>query len=74
MKRMEQLYFALVLMFILGVRDGKVALWKENDPASVRIFPCRAAMLPEDARAALERGIEIDSLEQLEQLAENYLS
>ena len=74
MKKRSQLYLTLILSFILGIHGENIALWKPGQPEPVKVFPCQAAMLPEDARAALERGIEIDSLEQLEQLAENYLS
>ena len=74
MKRFRHLYFTLLLAFILGVQDGKVALWKEGAPEPVRVFPYRAAMLPPEARSALEKGLRIESLEQLEELAENYLS
>lgn len=74
MKRYQHLYFALLLTFILGIRDGKIALWKNGEPEPVRVFPYRAQMLPPEARNALEKGIPIDSIEQLEELAENYLS
>ena len=74
MKRLTHLYFSLLLTFILGVRDGKVALWKEGQPEPVKVFPCRTAMLPPETRTALEKGIRIESMEDLEELAENYLS
>ena len=74
MKRYKHLYFALLLALILGIRDGRVALWKDGGADPVRVFPCRAGMLPPEARSALEQGIRIESLEQLEELAENYLS
>ena len=74
MKPLTQLYFALFLVFILGVKDGRVALWKDGQPEPVKVFPCRAAMLPPEARSALEKGIRIESMEDLEELAENYLS
>ena len=74
MKRFTHLYFALLLAFILGVRDGKVALWKDGVPEPVRVFPYRVEMLPPEARTALEKGVPIENPEQLEELAENYLS
>ena len=74
MKNLRHLYLALMLTYILGLHGENIALWVENDPEPVRIFPCRAEMLPPEARSALERGVAVDSLEELEALAENYLS
>ena len=74
MKKYRYVYLALMLSFILGIHEGKIALWKEGTADPVRVFPYRAAMLPADAREALKKGIPIDSIEQLEDLAENYLS
>ena len=74
MKKHRHIYLALVLSFILGIRDGNIALWKEGSAEPVRVFPCRAETLPPQARSALEQGIPIDSIDQLEALAENYLS
>ena len=39
MKRLSQLYFALFLVFILGVKDGKVALCRDGQPEPVKVFP-----------------------------------
>ncbi len=50
----------LLLGFILGLRGGRVALWKSDDPLPIRIFPWSAALLPEKIRSALERGIYVD--------------
>ena len=70
----RHLYLALILTFILGIREGNVALWKKGDPEPLRVFPYRVETLPPQAQAALERGISFDSLDELEALAENYLS
>lgn len=74
MKKIPHLYLALMLTFILGVRDGNIALWREGTAEPLRVFPYRVSTLPPEARAALEKGISIESREQLEALAENYLS
>ncbi len=67
--------FSCVLMFgfLLGIRNGKVALWKADDPTPIKVFPYYASALPRDAREALEKGIPIESLEDLETLLEKYL-
>ena len=74
MRKYRQLYLALILTFILGLREGNIALWKNGDTEPLRVFPYRVETLPPQARAALERGISFDSLDELEALAENYLS
>ena len=72
--KLKHLYLALILSFILGVRDGNIALWKKGAADPVRIFPYRADTLPLEAQQALQHGIPIHSIDQLEALAENYLS
>lgn len=73
MKNRSSVYLALALSFLLGIHNGRVALWTEgSEPA--KVFPCPVSMLPPEARAALEQGIRVESLEELEALAENYLS
>ena len=74
MKKHRQLYLTLILGFILGIRGGNIALWRSGSSEPLHIFPYRAEMLPPEARDALARGIPIEDLQQLEELAENYLS
>lgn len=74
MRNIRHIYLALILSFILGIHEGNIALWKKGSDDPVRVFPYRAGMLPPEARSALEKGIPIESIEQLEALAENYLS
>ena len=73
MKKYSHLYLALILSFILGIHEGNIALWKEGSASPERVFPYQARMLPPEARRALEQGIRFDSIEQLEDMAENYL-
>ena len=61
-------------VYLLGIHDGKIALWEGNDPEPSKVFPYRASMLPKVAREQLEKGIPIDSMEELRALAEAYLS
>lgn len=68
------LSLALVAVYLLGIHDGKIALWEGDDPEPVRVFPYRASMLPEEARKMLEQGIPIESMDELRKLAETYLS
>ena len=74
MKKYRQLYLTLILGFILGIRSGQIALWREGGTKPVHIFPYQVEMLPQEAQDALAEGIPIESIRQLEELAENYLS
>lgn len=64
----------VLLGFLLGIHEGKIALWKGNDPEPLRVFPYSAELLPETDQKALEKGIKIDSMKQLYSLLEDYLS
>ena len=59
--------------FLLGVYEGKIALWKDGSN-SPTVFPYRASLLPRDDRKKLEQGIRIENEDQLIQLLEDYLS
>lgn len=74
MKKKQYYSAALLLGFLLGIRDGKIALWNTHNPEPVEIFPYRAEYLPEADRQALEQGIHINNEEALHHLLEDYLS
>ena len=65
---------ALLAVYLLGIHDGKIALWSGDDPEPARVFPYSVATLPKEAREALELGIPINSMEDLNRLIEAYLS
>ena len=64
----------LLLGYLLGIHNGRVALWKAPDPEPVRVFPYAASLLPQDVRQALESGIRIETEAQLDQLLESLCS
>ncbi len=76
MKRSVRKIIPYLISFgvMLGVYRGQLALWKGDDPQPCKIFPCPVSMLPRDQRQALEKGIKIDSMEDLDRLLEAYLS
>ncbi len=65
---------ALCLSFLVGIRGGRVAIWKDDDPEPIKVLPYPVAMLPKEARQALTEGIQVESLDELYELAEKYLS
>ena len=64
----------LSLSLLLGVHNGNIALWQDDDPEPVRVFPYRVSVLPERDQALLEAGIQIESESRLHSLLEDYLS
>lgn len=64
----------LALGFLLGIHDGRIALWKGEDPEPVRIFPYSASLLPESDQALLRKGISIQSREDLTKILEDFCS
>lgn len=65
---------ALCFSLLLGLKDGKAAIWKDDDPEPVKIFPYPVSLLPKEAREALKNGIRFESEEELYELIDNYLS
>ena len=65
---------AFALIYLLGIKDGHIALWKDGNPEPVEIFPFRADMLPTADQELLRRGIQIDSSADLAELLQDYLS
>lgn len=66
---------SLVLFgFLVGVSNGRLALWKDGQAAPWKVFPCPVAALPIDTQRQLQQGIRVDSMEDLDRLLENLLS
>ena len=74
MKKKPFLPLLLCFSFLLGIRDGRIALWRSGEPEPVRIFPYRAEMLPPEDQQALENGIPITDEKALSSILEDYLS
>ena len=68
------LYSILLWGFLLGIHDGYIALWKDQDPEPVKVFPYKASNLPEADQRLLKRGISISQDSELTKLLEDYLS
>ena len=64
----------LLFGFILGIHEGKVALWKDGQKKPVTVFPYQASTLPEADQQRLKEGIHVDSLGELYKLIEDYFS
>lgn len=71
MKPKHLLTQLMLIGFLLGIHNGRVALWKEPDPEPFRVFPYPVSVLPDDVRQALEQGIHIESEADLDRLLEN---
>ena len=64
----------LLFGFLLGVYEGKIALWKDNQEKPIKVLPYQVSMLPEADQRVLRKGIHIDNLSQLYKMLEDYLS
>jgi len=74
MKNFSVLTCTLLLGFLLGIHDGRIALWKDNNPEPLKVFPYSAYLLPPADRRALEEGIRFENLDELKRMVEDYLS
>lgn len=75
MRRMMRHVAALAacMGFLLGIRNGKVTLWQDEDPHPVHVFDIRADSLPPADQVLLRRGIHLADQEELWHILENYL-
>ncbi len=73
MKKNTAAALILVLGFLLGIKDGYIALWKDGNQQP-QVFPYRAQMLPQEDQQRLKEGIRIKDSRELAQLLEDYLS
>lgn len=64
----------LIFAFLLGVKDGCIALWRVGEKDPLTVFPYRIASLPRADQIALKKGIYLASEEDLRTLIEDYLS
>lgn len=65
---------ALIAVYLLGVHDGKIALWCDEDPEPAKVFPYPVSILPDAEQEKLKKGIRIESMDDLNRLMEAYLS
>ena len=73
MKMLRLLCCIWILGYVLGIRDGFLALRTGNDSDLV-VFPYRAELLPEEDQRRLQEGIPIADCKELSRLLEDYLS
>lgn len=74
MRFQKHLAALLLAGYLLGIRGGHVALWKQDDPEPLRIFPWSAAMLPAKIRHALEQGIRVEAESDIGKLIEEMIA
>lgn len=72
--RKQFLSYLLLMGFLLGSYKGRLAVWKDDDPEPYRIYPCPVYLLPKEERDALQQGIRIESMDDLSNFLENFLS
>lgn len=74
-KRRSRFLCSLLLFgFLLGIHEGRVAIWRDEEEKPWRILPYPAIVLPSATQSQLKQGIRIETMEDLEQLLENLLS
>ncbi len=64
----------MILGFLIGAYNGRIALWKDNDPQPWKVFPYPISALPAQEQQALKNGIPVESMDDLNKLLENFLS
>ena len=64
----------LLFSFLLGSHNGRLAMWKDQDPTPCKVFPCPVAVLPRAVQEQLKAGIRLETMEDVNRLLENFLS
>lgn len=64
----------LMLTFFVGVHNGRLALWKDDDPTPCKVFPCPVLLLPTKVQEQLKYGVRLETIEDVNRLLENFLS
>lgn len=59
--------------FLLGAWNGRLAVWKDEDPQPVHVFDCRISSLPPADQILLRRGIPAANSQELAALIEDFL-
>ena len=72
MKKIPLVYSLLLLGFLLGIHEGRVALWKYEDPHPFVVFPYYAGLLPQDLQDNLKNGIRFDDENQIVEILKDY--
>lgn len=70
----QALCLPIILGFLLGTYNGRLAVWKGDDPEPYRVYPCPVYLLPQAEREMLQKGIRIDSMDDVSYFLENFLS
>ena len=68
------LCYIFLLCFLAGIHHGRIAIWQGEDPEPKWILPYSADFLPKSDLAALEKGIRIESSEELTRFLEDFCS
>lgn len=58
--------------FLIGIHNGRIGIWKDQDPTPFRVIPCPVFLLTPSQQSALADGIRIDTMEDVEDLIENF--
>ena len=74
MKARQLLHYILLASFLIGIHNGRIAVWQSEDPEPIAILPYSADLLPPADRIALEKGIWLNSREDLTRFLEDFCS
>lgn len=74
MKKLLNFLILGIFCCYLGLHNGYLAIWNDQDPNPVYVFPYKAEYYPGADRKALQHGIPITSERSLKRLLEDYCS
>lgn len=63
---------SLLFTFLLGIHEGRLAIWKDSDPTPAKVLPVPTALLPSRVQGVLRQGVRVESDEEMAKLLEAF--
>lgn len=74
MKTKRHLACIILTGILVGIHNGRIAIWVGEDPEPKTVLPYPAELLPDTDRSALEKGIHLKSRQELIRFIEDHCS
>ncbi len=60
----------LLFSFLIGIHEGRLAIWQNNAPSPAKVLPVPCGLLPSKVQSVLKQGVRVESDEEMAKLLE----